>query len=268
MHSEYDSIFASKDSFFIKSTEFYKVERGGSVIGVPVTDRPYSIANDDYVTAGLFLLFFAMVMIIYRSRTSIGFRMKEFFASKRTYSAENTNENARDPYNMFMLTSISALSLSLVFFNQMSKENEFDSFFGIPYWLFAAGYVVFMVFIYFKAWLYALVNWTFFDRDSSLKWISGYMFATALTSFLIFPLSLLAIYYDKSSQIVIYGFTILFILYELLLFFKLFVNFECKKYGYLLIILYFCSVELMPAIAMSRIWMWANDSFIVKNLLY
>lgn len=268
MHSEFDSLFASKDSFIIKIAEQYKYGNMSHDHGVPVVERAYSIANDDYITAGLFLLFFAMAMILFRSRASFIYHIKEFFSTKRTYSDENISENARDPYNIFILTSISALSFSLVYFNRMSLRLEFDSYFGIPYWLFAAGYALFMLFIYLKAWIYALVNWTFFDRESSTKWISGYMRLTSLSAYLIFPISLVAIFYEKSFEIVISCYTILFVLYELLLFFKLFINFGSKKYGYLLIILYFCSVELMPAIALSRILMWVNDSIIVKNLLY
>lgn len=268
MTIDYDSILTSQDSNIVNSSEFYKTGKALPDHGIAVVERSYSAANDDYIVGGLLFMLFIMATILHRSRSSLLHSIKDFFTSKRTYSDEKSNESTREPYNIFMLISISVLSLTLVCFNSLAISDEFDKDLGIPYWLFAAGYAACMAFIYLKAWVYALVNWTFFDHESSTKWMHGYLLVTSLSAFVILPLSLVAVFFESSMEIVTLCFTIVYILYELLLFFKLFVNFESKKYGYLLIILYFCSVELMPTIAMSRILVWVNDSFIVKNLLY
>lgn len=268
VNQNYDSILISQDSNIVNSSEYYKIGKDLPDHGIAVVERSYSVANDDFIAGGLFFMLLMMALILHRSRLSIFHNIKEFFTSKRTYSEEKSNESTKEPYNIFMLISISVMSLCLVCFNGLAITDSFEKSLGIPYWLFAAGYALCMAFIYLKAWVYAIVNWTFFDQESSNKWMHGYLFVTSLTAFIILPLSMLTIFFERSMEIVTSCFAIVYVLYELLLFFKLFVNFESKKYGYLLIILYFCSVELMPAIAMSRILEWVNDSFIVKNLLY
>ena len=268
MELDYDSILTAQDTNVINTNSYYKIGRGLPDHGIPMVEQSYSASKDDILIAGGLILFLIMALIVYYRRANMLHRLKDFFSSKRTYSEENVNENSSSIYSVFFLMSIIALSLSLVLFDYIAKKEGFSTVLGIPYWIFAAGYVVLMSFIYIKAWLYTLVNWTFFDYESSKKWITGYMFLTSLMAYLIFPLSVIVVLVEDSREIVTFCFAILFIIYELLLFFKLIVNFETKKYGYLLIFLYFCSVELIPTLIMSRITIWVIDSFIVKNLFY
>lgn len=268
MIPDYDSILTAQDTNLINTSQYYKVGKGLPDNGIPMVEQSYVVAKDDILIGGIIFLFFIMSVVMYRSRVSIFFRLKDFFSGKRSYSDENVNENDNDALSQFFLTSISALMLSLMFFDYMAVREGFPVGLGVPYWLFAAAYVVVMTFIYAKAWLYSLVNWVFFDKETGVKWQAGYMLLTALSAFVTCPLSLIVVLEENMRGIVTWGFVFAFVLYEFLLFFKMFVNFESKKYGYLLIILYFCSVELIPAVVMSRITMWAMDSFIVKNLLY
>jgi len=266
VNNDYDSILTATDSNLINKTDYYKVGKGLPDQGIPLVERPYAVAKDDYLLGGMFLMLLVIAILLYRGRLTIIYHLKEFFTTKRTYSKENMNENNHEVYSNFMLTSISALSLSLVVFNYIAMKIGFDRALGIPYWLFAAGYIVFVVFVYVKAWMYALVNWTFFDRESGTKWMNGYLLLTSLTSFLIFPISLVTVLTNSGNEIVTWSLAFVFFLYEVLLFFKMFVNFKSKKYGYLLIFLYFCSVELVPALILISLTSWAIDNFLVKIL--
>lgn len=268
LDQDYDSILTSQDTNLINTTQYYATGKGMPDHGIPVAEHPYVVAKDDNLIGGMLLLAMIMAIVLYRSRTEIVYRMKEFFSTKRSYSEANINENSSSAYSLFVLTSTSALSLSLVLFDYIAIKEGFYAVLGIPYWLFAGGYMAVMLFVYVKAWLYALVNWTFFGKEEGTKWLVGYLHLTALTAFAIFPLSLIVVTVENTREVVTWAFLFVFLLYELLLLFKMFVNFEGKKYGYLLIFLYFCSVELIPAIVMSRITQWAIDSIVVKNLLY
>ena len=181
------------------------------------------------------VMFFILAAILYRSRNVLWHRLKNFFTTKRTYTDDDTEGNSDEAIHVFLLISISAISLSCMFLDDRIALSSFLPVTGIPYWLFGAGFVMCMAFIYFKAWLYLLVNWVFFDRDSSQRWIVGYLLVV--------------------------------VLYELLLFYKLITNFRVKKYGYMLIFLYFCSVELLPTLVFGHLAVWLSDS-LVNNILY
>lgn len=267
MKTDYDSILTAQDTNFINTSQYYKVGRKLPDHGIPVVERPYTVAKDDFVMGGILLMIIIIGTLLYRSKTIIVYRIKDFFSSKRTYSGQNVNENNHEANSTFLMTTISALSISVVLFDHIAWKLGYEQALGIPYWLLAAEYVLIMVFVYFKAWIYALVNWTFFDKESSNKWMAGYLLLTALTSFILLPLSLVTLLVPNSHEIVKWCYVLTLFAYEVLLFFKMFVNFRGKKYGYLLIFLYFCSVELMSAVVMSRIIQWTIDYIIVK-LLY
>lgn len=266
VNKEYDSILRATPPNFINKTEYYKVGKDLPDHDIAMVERPYRAGKDDILMGCTLIIFAIISIVLYRNRDPFKFKLKDFFTSKRTYSNEKGTEGKNMAYSIFLLISIGVLSLSLMLFDHLAKTIGFSTVLGIPYWLFAGGYVIGMAFVYIKAWIYVIVNWTFFDSESGTKWMEGYLTLTALTSFLIFPISLLSILTNEYETFVTWTLIFTFILYELMLFFKLFVNFETKKYGYLLIILYFCSVELIPTIVMSRILVWGIDNYIDKIL--
>lgn len=262
-----DSVWLASDSNSIRQTELYKQGVLLPDRTMVVGERDFAVGNDDYIVAGMAVMFFILAAILYRSRNVLWHRLKNFFTTKRTYTDDDTEGNSDEAIHVFLLISISAISLSCMFLDDRIALSSFLPVTGIPYWLFGAGFVMCMAFIYFKAWLYLLVNWVFFDRDSSQRWIVGYLLLTALTSFLFYPLVLLDVFAHFGHEIVIRGAILVVILYELLLFYKLITNFRVKKYGYMLIFLYFCSVELLPTLVFGHLAVWLSDS-LVNNILY
>lgn len=257
-----------QDSNVINSSEYYRLGTSAPSHGVLMSERSYSVSHDDFIIGGVAVMFFVMSAILYRSRLYFISRIKDFFASKRQYSDENLGDSGNEGYNIFLLDSISALSISLILFDMFADMLHFNPVLGIPYWLIGAGYVAVMVFVYAKAFIYSLVNWVFFDSERRKNWMHAYFLLTPLTAFIFYPLALVDLFFDNSSKIVILCVIFVVFVYELLLFYKLNSNFRSRKYGFLLIFLYFCSVEVMPALVLWRILSGASDSFIVNNILF
>lgn len=268
MIPNYDSILVATDSNVINTSEFYKIGENALSIGVPMSERMYAVRSDDYLVIGMMAMFIILSCISYSSRKMLAHYAKDFFSSKRLFSDEVVKDNSSEVTNVLMLATISALSLSLIFFNHLAEQYSFSRVLGIPYWVFGMGFVGFMCFIYAKAWTYTLVNWVFFDHESSKKWIRRYFFITSLTAFAFFPISLIDIFFNCNVNVVIWCAILIGIVYEILIFYRLFTNFKAKKYSYMLIFLYFCSVELMPALVLWNGLSWATHSIIVKNILY
>ena len=263
-----DSIWVGLDSNVIRQTELYKQGVLLPDRTMVVGERDFAVRNDDYIVAGMAVMFFILAAILYRSRNVLWHRLKDFFTTKRTYTDDDTEGNSDEAIHVFLLISISAISLSCMFLDDRIALSSFLPVTGIPYWLFGAGFVMCMAFIYFKAWLYLLVNWVFSDRDSSQRWIVGYLLLTALTAFLFYPLALLDVFAHIRHEIVIGGAILVGVLYEFMLFYKLIANFRVKKYGYMLIFLYFCTVELLPTLVFGHLTVWLSDNYLVKNILY
>lgn len=263
-----DSTWLTSGPNPIQRTELYKQGVALPDRTVAMGQRGYAMGNDDCMVAGMAVMFFVLAVVVYKSRLALLYRLKSFFTEKRVYTEENVKENSLEMLHLLLLLSVSAFSLSIIFFDDMMEWNSFVSVTGVPYWFFAAGFVAFLGFIYLKAGIYSLVNWTFFDSDSSKRWMTGYLLMTSLTAFLFYPIALVDVFSNLAEEIVIGSAILVVILYEILLFYKLTVNFRAKKYGYMLIFLYFCSVELLPTLVFGHLAVWITNSFIVKNYLY
>lgn len=267
-HLNYDSILTAVDSNVINSSEYCVVADTLPARDIAMAPCSYLVATDDYVLWGLLVMFGVMAVVVYHFRTSMYHLLKGFFTTERKFSEHSINDKGLWAVSVFALISITALSLSLTAFDGLSRHYQFSEVLGIPYWLLGGFYILFMVYVYGKAYIYALVNWTFFDQEASASWMSGYLLLTALTAFLIYPISLLQLFNTISLEFAILSYLFIVVLYEILLIFKLFVNFRIKKYGILLIFLYFCSVELIPALVIWHIVGWSCDVFIEANVLY
>ena len=263
-----DSTWLASGFNAFQRTEFYKQEVVLPDRTVAMGQRGYAMGNDDYMVAGMVLMFLLLAVVVYKSRVALLYRLKSFFTEKRVYIEENVKENSLEMFHVFLLLVVSACSLSVIFFDDIMEWNGFVSVTGIPYWFFAVGFVACLCFIYLKAGVYSIVNWTFFDTDSSKRWMTGYFLVTSLTAFFFYLIAVLDVFSDLAHEIVIGGAILVVILYEVLLFYKLIVNFRARKYGYMFIFLYFCSVELLPTLVFGHLAVWITDSFIVKNYLY
>jgi len=256
------------DSSVLRQTELYKQGVLLPDRTVPVEGRDYVVGNEDGLVVGMVVLFCILAIILYRSRATLLFRLKNFFTTQRTFEGEKVENASEEAVSGFLLICVSALSLSCIFLDGWMERSCFISSMGMPYWLFAAGLLACWVFIFLKMCLYTVVNWTFFDRESSHQWMKGYLFLTALTAFLFYPLTLLDVFAHLREEIVIRSTILVLVLYELLLFYKLNANFRVRKYGYMLNFLYFCTVELLPTLVFGHLAVLFRDNFIVNNILY
>ena len=263
----YDSILTATDSNFITTSEYYL--KGDRIFSdtIDMAERAYSASVDSYLMMLLLLVLGTISMIVYRSRTSIAYHFQQFFREKRNFSLEGVNTKSFW-IGSVVLVLILYLSVSLVLFRHAACCYEFNDVMGIPYWSIAVCLALFTLFFLFKLSLYSIVNWTFFPSESSVRWLSGYIFISSVFVFPIYLLTVLDYYSAISSTVVLYAYIILLFLYETLLIFKLFINFRLKRSGILPIFLYLCSVEFIPALIVWKILLWASNDIIEKCILY
>ena len=268
MTTPYDSVFTTFNSDGIGQTEFYKQGVSLPDHTVAMAERGYAMGSDDVVVVCLAVMFCIMAVIFFRGRTMLKHRLKDFFTSKRLYSEEPMSDNSNEIIYVFTLIFIGAMSLSLAFFDDQPELYSLSGVMGVPYRLFLAGGLFGLLFVYLKACIYYVVNWVFFDSESNKRWMLSYFTMTSLTAFFFYPISLVDIFYGGAPRVVTACTILVVFLYEILLFYRLFSNFKLKKHVYLPIFLYFCSVELLPALVLWNVSGWLTDNIIVKNLIY
>ncbi len=212
--------------------------------------RAYSIAGDDGIILISIILFALFAFIIYRGKEALMHHWTLFFTNRKASGGESLSDNGTEVQNNLMLAGIWAISIGLLTFPLFSETAD-----ATPYGTIFAIAGIMVAYVLAKILTYAIVNWTFFEGDAGVKWVSAYCFLISLSSILLFPLALVKIFLQPGETFLHIGLLIVLVLYKILLFCKLCINFKYKKYGFLLIFLYFCTLELLPILVCWQIIM-------------
>lgn len=266
--ADYDSILTAVDSNVINRSEFYAMGQTMHDLDVPMLARNYSVSSDPSVLGSLILILVTAVVMMSLVRKVFSQQLKDFFSTERRFSTQETHYKDLWVFCAVMFIVFSAYTLALTHFDQQAVRYQFSPVLGIPYWLLGAGFAVYAVFCFAKLGIYALVNWVFFDSESNRNWLVSYLLLTSLAALAILSFSVMTIFTNIPTHVATWCYLFVAVLYELLLIYRLFVNFKIKKYGILLIFLYFCALEVMPALVLWHILDQAGDTFIEANVLY
>lgn len=116
-----------------------------------------------------------------------------------------------------------------------------------------------------KIMLYHLLGWIFFNGTITQLWVEAYITMTLYLGVLLLPAvaSMVFITPNYYATIVIGVLCLLFA--KLLMLYKWFKLFSENSYGSLLLILYFCALEIMPCLVFYKGLVELNSCWIIKN---
>ena len=266
--ADFDSILTAHGSTAFGDSALYIAGRHAAETDVAMMPRNYVVSSDPLLAGSMCLLLVVAALLLYEVRRPYAYHLKGFFSNERTNYILPTDYKAQWVFISLMFVAFLAYALALVSFNHDALSFGFSPALGIPYWLLAVETAAIAALCYVKFGVYALVNWVFFTSEQNRNWMVSYLVMTALASLLLLAVSALAVFSDISPQVVTCCYVFSALLYEVVLVFKLFVNFQAKKYGILTILLYFCSVEVIPALVIWHYIDWATDAFIEAHVLY
>ncbi len=228
--------------------------------GVEGIERSKTISINTWIAIDILVVTAILFVLIYKERQFLVFKLREFFSSDNRFFSQQSFSGSNKMGVLAILTVVVANSIGLIFtgisnlypelFNILTSIGD-NGEFGFGMMVKVTGMVILFVLI--KAMMYVVINWVFFRLETNVKWMQAYAFITAAFAFVFYPFALMVLFVGLSTKILLICLVILFISYEILILYKQFVNFKANKYGFLLIFLYFCTVELMPAL-----FVWKN----------
>ncbi len=232
-------------------------EASQGMSGIPL---PYELRSDWMVTALLFLCFIFVSYVLAHGKGHLLHRFKNFTSNKERASLFDEATGSDTRYTAVLIVQTCLLSAFCMY--DYFSEHDVQLFARIPHYLLLGIYTTF-TFSYFviKRLMYGFINWIFFDKKRNDLWIEAYFNVLIGAGFLLFPLVLLIIYFNLSSQIALYFIGFLLIFSKILLFYKCVNNFFHKIYGAFHLILYFCTLEVIPLLML-----WKGVS-IVNNII-
>ena len=236
-----------REGFFSKDTLFHPELPGGryGVAGDPV---PYSVHGDNVITSLLLACFVMAVIAFANSRTFIVRQAKSFFYVSHGGTTEvvETSNELRFQGFLVLLTSI-LLSLLFYFYTLSHYGDTFVL--QSQYHLIAIYLAMVVGFFLVKGLLYTAVNLVFFDGKRNEQWLKALFFITSIEGVLLFPAVILQAYFGLSIQNVEIYFIIVLIIVKILTIYKCYVIFFRQSVVKLQIILYFCTLEIVPLLA-------------------
>ncbi len=256
-HHKYEMPILWKGSFFEKNP-FYTAKIQPGLPGKDAPLRSYSLHSDVYVTGIIFLCLFMLAYVLTAGRSFIFQKVKYLLRERGRQSLFDAENRTGLHYRFFLFLQV-CFVLGLLFFDYVQDymPEVFEN--ASPYVLLGVDVGVFMVFYAMKGLVYSFVNWVFFNPDANKRWMDVYFFVKYLSGVLLFPLVLLMVYFNlPPDKIAIYAIVVA-LLNLIVLFYKCFSIFFKKSYGFLSLIVYFCTLEIVPALILWKVLVVINE---------
>lgn len=212
---------------------------------------PYTLRADHYVTGALALSFLIAAWVLSVSRRYLHECLKDFF--HRPARAEAFDESTGgERRGQWLLVALTAFLISILCFSYRFAGGDALPDGVSPYVLLGAGTGICFLYYLSKSALYGFVNTTLFSRQQARLWNETFLLSVLATGVALLPLTLLEIYSGLSREELAAGFVCLAAAVKIPLLYKCFRIFFKGALGCVHLILYFCALELTPALVLWR----------------
>lgn len=247
-----------KNPYFFQDS-LLELQAGTDRFGVTADPVPYTLRNDNVVTA-LLLICFVIAMISYaRSRKFMARQAKNFFQMRSRHSTFITETAGEIHFQLFLVAQTCLLISIMVFFYTL--QYVADTFtLPSPYALLAIYFFTALGYFILKTILYSIVNTVFFGFKENKQWLKSQLFLIGMEGIMCFPTVLPVVYFELPLQTVVIYSGALVVVVKLLTLYKSYVTFFRRIEQVLQIILYFCALEIVPLAIFLGFLVWINDS--------
>ena len=250
-----------RESFFSKSPFFHPELPGGrpGVAGDPI---PYTIASDDVMTCLLIGCFILATVALAQSKQFIIRQAKNFFRKAKGNTSDMAETGSEMRFQLFFVLQTCLLLAIIAFFYLQTHIAE--TFTVSQYQIIAMFTGIVVAYFLAKAILYRVANLVFFDAPTNSEWLYTMLFLVATEGVLLFPVVMLQAYFSLSVYF-IFTYTIIVVsVIKLLTLYKSKIIFFKQKGSYIQIILYFCALEIIPAISLWGIFITMSQHLQIK----
>ena len=215
------------------------------------TPLSYMTQKDDVLALLLLGCFFLSTHVLSHSRKFLLLLGKEFFQSRERNSIFANTSSVEMRYVLLLILQTFVL-VGVCLFNCLVQDRPSLIHQVDPHAL--LGFCVASCLLYFalKWLLYLALGWIFFDKQQVGNWLESYSTLLYYLGFSLFPITLLIVYFGLNLQFALVLGVFIFILVKILMLYKYIKLFCDKLYGCFLLILYFCALEIIPALLMCK----------------
>lgn len=238
------------ESFFT-GNQYYHPELPGGRQGQAGEPIPYSIMRDNVLMTTILACFIITLWGFSLSRDFIQKQVKRFFRVRHKDSQDDVFSPIEHRFQLF-LSLQTFLLLGLIYFFYVELRVA-DLFIVDNHTVVAIFAIIVFGYATVKALLYEMSGNIFFTAQQTKLWMHDYLFILNLEGVLIFPLLLLQTFFSTPINATITGMVVVVCICKLLTLYKLYIIFFRQKKAYLQNILYLCTLEIVPIVALLGI---------------
>jgi hypothetical protein len=233
-----------REGFFSKDSMFHPELQGGryGVAGDPV---PYSVHNDNIITSLLLACFIFAVIAFANARRFIIRQAKDFIYLPHEGTTEFT-ETSNEFRFQLTLVLITSLLIALLFYFYTLRYIGETFVLRSQYTLITIFMGITVAYFLLKTGLYSVVNHVFFDGKRNQQWIKALLFIISVEGVLVFPAVVFGAYFELDTESVMYYVIFAVIIVKMMTIYKCYIIFFRRNVVHLQIILYFCTLEMIP----------------------
>jgi hypothetical protein len=225
------------------------------VKGIPI---PYSPRHDDVIVIILFCCFFLSAYVLARGSKLLLLLLKDFLlhrARTSIFAASGVNGTR---YFFLLIVQMCLLSAVCCYTYLAHARSELLAH-GSSFFFITVYTLLFALYLLAKRVLYSCVGWVFVESNKTELWITSYATLLYYFGLLLFPLTLCLVYFHIPLLITVIFLVTLFIIAKILTFYKWIKLFCNNIVQCVVLILYFCALEIIPCIILYKGIVELND---------
>lgn len=233
--------------------------------GYAGTPTPYAYRNDDGITAIILACLLLAAIVLSRSGFYLTHRLREMLHA-HSHSANDSQHTENEVGGFIALTGMTCLLWGLMCYDFLLDRAPAVAGVGSPYVVVALAAGCMALYYVAKFSIYSAVNAVFFPARERREWAETYLLQTVATGVLLIPIVLAVAYLGLSPHrqaiccIAVVG------LGKLVLFYRSGRTFFNGRDAWVHNFLYFCTLEVIPALLLWRALLWAAGKTAIQYL--
>ena len=232
--------------------------------GFGAETTPFRFRHDGWSGLLLLLCLLLAVSLLMRLRKNFRELLRSVFLPIPGKKDEPLVDDPLRYSTRLIAVALLSITAAMVTFAYTQHEVDFYPFPETPYILFGAFFLLWIAYFLVKRMMSSFVNWVFFRSEKIFTWQRAYTFLYVIEALLFLPVALSVIYLPIPHDEVLILALSLIILVKIVLLFKTFQIFFPKMYGTLHLIVYFCTLEIMPLLVLWQALAYTESLSVIK----
>ena len=259
-----ENLISFDDCSIFSDDSLFHAEVPYRPFGFGATATPFRLRQDAWSGLLLLVCLLLAASLVLRLRKKFKELLQSVFFPIPGKKEEPLVDDPLRYSTRLIAVTLLSITAAMVTFTYTQHDVDFYLFSETPYLMFGAFFLLWIVYFLVKRMLSSFVNWVFFRGEKIFTWKRAYTFLYVGEALLFLVLSLIVAYLPFSPEEVFLSAIFLIFFVKLLLLFKTYQIFFPKMYGTLHLIVYFCTLELMPLLVMTQVLTYAEAISTVK----